>query len=162
MNWQLATTIGIPGLLVVAGWFLAHRLTAKRDLAAKRRDSRLRALEAAYMRIATSSNRPLTPESIEKFEIFVSEIQLYGTPRQIRLMAELVEAFKQPHFNVSHDVLLADLRDTIRRELQLEPVAGPVWWLRLHLGSKASLADVAPAGLGATEAAPGPVSSPDA
>lgn len=130
MNWTLVATIGIPGALVVAGWFLAHWLTARRELAAKRREARLKALEAAFMRIATSSNRPFSPEIIEKLETFVSEIQLYGTPVQIDLMAQVVEGFKRGE-PVSYDAILADLRNTIRKELRLEPVAGFVWWLRL-------------------------------
>ena len=128
---SLAVAVGIPGLLVVAGWFLAHWLTARRELAAKRRESRLRALEAAYMRIATSSNRPLTSEIIERIETFVSEIQLYGTPRQVELMGEIVHAFKKPNNTVYYDVLLADLRDTIRHELRLEAIKGYVWWVRI-------------------------------
>jgi hypothetical protein len=85
------------------------------------------------MRIATSSNRPVTPETIEKIETFVSEIQLYGTPTQVAQLSLVVEEFKKPVFNVQWDFLLADLRDTIRSELRLEPIQGGVWWLRLTM-----------------------------
>lgn len=129
MDWKLLATIGIPGAVVVAGWFFAHWLTSRRELATRKREARLKALEAAYMRIASSSNRDLTPESKEKFETFVAEIQLYGTPHQIQLMQQMVEAFKAGG-DVSHDAILADLRDTIRAQLELESVAGSVWWLR--------------------------------
>jgi hypothetical protein len=50
-------------------------------------------------------------------------------------MTEIVEEFKKPNNIVSFDKLLADLRDTIRRELKLESVSGPVWWLRLRRDS---------------------------
>jgi hypothetical protein len=46
-------------------------------------------------------------------------------------MTEIVEGFKKPNNIVSFDKLLADLRDTIRKELKLESVSGSVWWLRL-------------------------------
>jgi len=131
LNWTVVASVGVPAVVVVAGWFLAHWLTARRELTAKRRADRLRALEAAFMRIATSSNRPLTADTIERLETFVSEIQLYGTPRQIALMSECVTALIKPPFKVSWDAILADLRDTIRAELRLEPVAGAVWWMRL-------------------------------
>ncbi|MDP3226937.1 MAG: hypothetical protein Q8N13_03055 [Acidovorax sp.] len=131
INWTLAASIGIPSVLVIAGWFFAHLLTARRELASKRRADRLRALEAAYMRIASSSNRPLTSETIERIETFVSEIQLYGTPRQVTLMSEAVKEFLKPRYKVDWDPLLADLRDTIRSELRLEAVTGSVWWLRM-------------------------------
>ena len=131
MNWTLVASIGIPSALVVAGWFFAHWLSARRQLAARRREARLKALEAAYMRLATSSNRELTNELIDKLETFVSEIQLYGTPKQIALMGKIVETFKVPGAVVPYDAILIDLRNTIRNQLQLEPVAGDVWWLRL-------------------------------
>ena len=83
------------------------------------------------MRIASSSNRPSSTETIERIETFVSEIQLYGTPRQVTLMSEAVNEFLKPQFKISWDSLLADLRDTIRSELRLEKIEGPVWWLRL-------------------------------
>lgn len=132
VDWRLIATIGIPATIVVAGWFFVHWLNAKRDLASRKREARLKALEAAYMRVATSSNRPLTEKLIDDLETFVSELQLYGTPRQIHLMTEIVEGFKKPNNTISYDAILADLRDTVRKELNLEPVQGPVWWLRLN------------------------------
>ena len=56
-------------------------------------------------------------------------------------MQVIVEEFKKPNSRVSYDAILADLRDTIRTELRLEPITGPIWWLRLSHPSdkKASL-----------------------
>src|SRR5712692_10467988 len=89
IDWRLVATIGVPAIIVVAGWFLGHWLNARRDLAIRKREARLKALESAYMRIATSSNRPFTDKSMDDIETFVSEIQLYGTPRQVVLMSEM-------------------------------------------------------------------------
>lgn len=138
IDWKLAATIGIPAAVVMAGWFFVHRLNGRRDLAIRKREARLKALESAYMRIATSSNRPLTNKSMDDIETFVSEIQLYGTPRQIQLMSEIVEAFKIPNNVVSYDAILADLRDSIRKELNLEPVSGAVWWFRFKRNKPAA------------------------
>ncbi len=138
IDWRLAATIGIPAAIVVAGWFFGHWLNARRDLISRKREARLKALEAAYMRLATSSNRLLTEKLMDDLETFVSELQLYGTPYQIQLMTEIVEGFKKPNNVISYDAILVDLRDTIRKELNLEPVPGPVWWLRLPRESKES------------------------
>lgn len=133
---KLAVTVGIPAVIIVAGWFFVHWLNARRDLAIRKREARLKALEAAYMRLATSSNRPLLSEvMMDEIETFVWELQLYGTPRQIQLMTEIVEGFKKPNSSVSYDAILADLRDTIRKELNLEPISGAVWWLRFNRSS---------------------------
>ena len=143
IDWHLVATIGVPTVVVVGGWFLVHWLNARRDLAARKREARLKALELAYMRIATSSNRPFTDKSMDEIEMFVSEIQLYGTPRQIELMSTMVENFKAKD-HVSYDDILADLRDTIRSELKLEPVTGPVWWFRFGRSPKTETANTPP------------------
>ncbi len=126
IDWRLVATVGIPATIIIVSWFLVHRLNARRDLASRKREALLKALEAAYMRLANSSNRPLTDKLMDELEMFVSELQLYGTPRQIQLMAEIVEGFKTPNNRVSYDEILADLRDSIRKELNLEPVSGEV------------------------------------
>ena len=143
VDWRLVVTIGIPTAVIVGGWFFVHWLNARRDLAIRKREARLKALEAAYMRIATSSNRPLTNKRMDDLETFVSEIQLYGTPRQIQLMTEIVEGFKKPNNVVSYDAILVDLRDTIREELRLEPVSGRIWWMRFNRSASEGTADEA-------------------
>ena len=79
-------------------------------------------------------------ELIDGVEDFVASIQLYGSPEQIRLMQELVDAFKQGG-RVSLDAILNSLRNEIREELQLEPVKGDIWWLRLNRPQLPSPAD---------------------
>lgn len=129
-DWRFAISLGIPTLIVVAGWFFAHWLAARRDLTSRKREARLKALEAAYMRLAKAGNTPLTDELMDGIELFVSELQLYGTPGQVALMQEIVEGFKKPNNPVPFDAILADIRNTIRAELELEPVTGGVWWFR--------------------------------
>lgn len=131
LDWKLI----IPAIVIIMGWFFVHWLNTRRDLAIRKREARLKALETAYMRLAIRSNRPsLTEKSMDDIETFVSELQLYGTPRQIQLMTEIVEGFKKPNNTVSYDAILADLRDKIREELNLEPISGAIWWLRFDRG----------------------------
>jgi hypothetical protein len=122
LDWKLILSILIPGVLVILGWFIAHFLTSKREFKARRREARVKGLEAAYMRVASSSNREMTEEVMEKLETFVSEIQLYGTPRQVQLTRKLVADYVSKIPLVSFDSILEDLRDSLRKELQLEPV----------------------------------------
>lgn len=130
IDWRFVATLGLPAAVVVIGWFLVHRLSAQRDLAIRRREARVRALESAYLRLAISANRPLTTEAMDGIETFVSEIQLYGTPKQIELMTRIVEGLTLPNNPVSFDAILKDLRDTIRAELRLESISGSIWWFR--------------------------------
>ncbi len=130
---RLAISVGVPALIAVAGLFLAHGLNARREVYNKRREIRLRGLESAYTRLATSAQRDWTEDLKRQFESFVAEIQLYGTPKQIELTIEIVKALSEHRPHVSFDSLLENLRDTLRKELKMEPVKGHVWWYRFTL-----------------------------
>jgi hypothetical protein len=138
IDWRLVLSLGIPAVVAVAGWFLAHWLTSRRDVVVRKREARVKALEVAYLRLANSSHRSFGATEITALELFVSEIQLYGTPRQIAMMQSLVEAAKKGGY-IPFDQLLIDLRDTIRSELRLERVEGDVWWLRFNSGQPTSI-----------------------
>jgi hypothetical protein len=130
---RLAVSIGIPAFIAVIGWFLAHWLNSRREVNNKRREIRLRGLESAYVRLANAAQRNLTDQHKSELEAFVSEIQLYGTPRQIQLTIELVRSLTEKKAKISFDALLEDLRDTLRKELRMEAVSGSVWWYRFTL-----------------------------
>jgi len=112
---------------------VGHWLNAERELRNRRREARLKGLEAAYKCLALAAVRDWTNDHETEFEAFVADIQLYGTPHQVKLMTQLVEAFNKQEPSISFDPLLKDLRDSLRSELKLEPVEGPVWWYRFRL-----------------------------
>lgn len=126
LDWKAVTTV----VVAAVGWVVVHRLNNDRDLATRRREARIKALEAAYMRLATASNRELTPALMDQIETFVSELQLYGTPRQVELMGKIVEGLKIPNNTVAFDDILIDLRDSIREALRLEKLPTTIWWFR--------------------------------
>jgi hypothetical protein len=130
---RLALTLGVPALIAVVGWIVGHWLNAKRELTNRRREARLKGLEAAYKCLALAAVREWTDEHKAEFERFVAEIQLYGTPNQVELMIKLVEAFDRQESSISFDPLLENLRNVLRAELRMEPVTGRVWWYRFAL-----------------------------
>jgi hypothetical protein len=132
---RLALTLGVPALLVVSGWIVGHWLNARRELTNRRREARLKGLESAYKCLAMASVREWTDEHKTEFERFVAEIQLYGTPSQVEKMTKIVLAFDRNEPSVSFDSLLEDLRNSLRQELRMEPVSGPIWWYRFNLPS---------------------------
>jgi hypothetical protein len=85
------------------------------------------------MKLAMIAKRNWTDERKQQFESFVAEIQLYGTPRQIELAIGVVKAFIDRKLEISLDPLLEELRDSLRKELRMEPVKGSVWWYRFTL-----------------------------
>jgi hypothetical protein len=123
----------LAALVAVVGLGVSHWLTSRRELKNKRRETRLKGLELAFVRISNFNKREWTDENKLEFENFVTEIQLFGTPKQIQLMSEIVLAFVRRESEVSLDALLEDLRNTIRAELRLERESGPIWWYRFKL-----------------------------
>jgi hypothetical protein len=130
---RLALTLGVPALIAIVGWIVGHWLNAKRELTNRRREARLKGLESAYKCLALAAVREWTDEHKAEFERFVAEIQLYGTPYQVGLMTTLVKALNRQEPSISFDPLLEDLRNSLRAELRMEPVSGPVWWYRFVL-----------------------------
>ncbi len=135
VDWTLALSLGVPAIVAVVGWLIGHRLNSRRELTNRRREARLKGLEVAFNRIAMFTHRDWDENNKLEFERFVAEIQLYGTPKQIKLMSNIVEAFVRKEPVVSLDALLEDIRNTLRAELRMEPVTGPVWWYRFKMPS---------------------------
>ena len=73
-DWRFAVTLVIPAVIVMVGWFLVHWLAARRDLASRKREARLKALETAYLRLAKAGNSALTEPLMDEIELFVSEV----------------------------------------------------------------------------------------
>lgn len=130
---RLALTLGIPALIAVFSWIIGHWLNTTRELTNRRREARLKGLESAYKCLALAAIREWTDEHKAEFERFVAEIQLYGTPHQVGMMIKLIEAFNRQDPSISFDPLLEDIRNSLRAELRMEPVCGPVWWYRFTL-----------------------------
>jgi len=133
LDLRLALTLGVPALIAVVGCIVGHWLNAQRELTNRSREARLKGLESAYKCLALAAVREWTEEHKSEFERFVAEIQLYGTPHQVKMMTKLVEAFNRQELSISFDPLLEDIRNTLRAELRMEPVKGPVWWYRFNL-----------------------------
>jgi hypothetical protein len=126
--------LAITSLIVIGGWFIAHRLSAKRDAANKRREIQVNALRSIYMKLANASRRPMDVQVAQDIESLVSEIQLYGDKRLTDLTGTLVNDYKAGGW-VSFDALLKELRDQIREDLSLSKIEGEVWWLRFKTES---------------------------
>lgn len=120
----------IGALVIIAGWYVAHYLTSKRDQTNRRRDLRVQYLIEAYRRLEFASNRePMPRESAPEFEKAIADIQLLGTPKQVALAQAFARGFARKG-TVTLDPLLNDLRQELRQELRLEPVSQDVKYLR--------------------------------
>jgi hypothetical protein len=121
----------ITVIVAVLGWLVGHYFTNKRDRASKRRDVSLQHLINAY-RVLTDdiSHRPETIERTNKLESIITDIQLFGSKKQIELVKQLVvEVAAGGEFQL--DPLINDLRNDLRKEIGLQEIEGNVKWLRI-------------------------------
>jgi hypothetical protein len=140
MNIELIKLI-VTVLSAIAGWLLAGWLNSRRDSANKRREIVVQHLIDAY-KILTQEigHRDPTVESITKFENLLSEIQLFGSKKQ----ADLAQALaNQTAYDGSStiDPLIEDMRNELRKELDLEPVESNTIWFRFSKEFKQGISD---------------------
>lgn len=113
------------------GWYVVYYLNTIRDQSLKRKDITINHLINAY-RILTHeiTHRNLTIDQKTKLESIVSDIQLFGSEKQIKLVKELVDDIvTKDEFTL--DRLINDLRTDLRKQLGLTNIPGNVRWLRI-------------------------------
>jgi hypothetical protein len=105
----------LAAVVAVCGWFIAHRLNVKKDIANKKRELRIQHLIDAYRKLEKSSHSAST-EYRKDFESAIADIQLFGSGRQIQLVHELIEQIQREGFG-TYNQLLELLRKELRHEL---------------------------------------------
>ena len=115
---------------VIVGWVVTDYLTKRRDVESQKRKIRTDYLVNVFRFLATSiSNRNPSEEDWRKFEDIIADIQLFGTPEQIRLLKAVTNQIaEKKEFDL--DPILNDLRDHLRSDLDLESIDGNIRWIR--------------------------------
>jgi hypothetical protein len=109
---------------------LAHRLTSQRDHVNRRSDLRVEYLLTAYRTVADTAHRGLDAENSRTFEQGLSDIQLLGSKEQAEMAVTIGKALAE-NGTAQLDDLLLSLRDDLRSELRLEPLARPPFHIRV-------------------------------
>ena len=129
INWDLLVPLIVTTTFGIVGYFLAHRLAAARERANKRREVRVEYLINAFRAItalyAYSDPMSRPAEVAREAEKAISDVQIFGTSRQIKLFQDFVQ-------NMDLEVLANALRNELRRELQLEKEDSKIMWLRFE------------------------------
>ncbi len=135
-SYQLAQIL-VPALVALAVVALAHYFTLKREAANKRREQRIGYLIAAYRGLSKGNNHPRLHEVADDLEQAISDIQLFGTPEQIRLAQAFGDQLGRTQ-EADLDELLFELRNSLRKELGQKPISGRILWLRIGRGEAKS------------------------
>ena len=118
----------LVALLVVA---LTHGLTSYRDRQNQRSAQRIDYLISAYHAFTKVSNNPRLYEVAEEVEQAVADVQIFGSPEQVRLVRQFAADLSSAG-GASLNDLLIELRDSLRKELKAEPLASKHIWLRIY------------------------------
>jgi hypothetical protein len=101
----------------------------------RRGDLRIQYLLTAYRTVADTSHRDLDPGSadVRKFEQGLADIQLLGSEKQAEMAVAVGKALAK-NGEAELDALLLSLRDDLRSELKLEPLARRPFHIRVVSG----------------------------
>ncbi|HCO95504.1 MAG TPA: hypothetical protein DIU00_16410 [Phycisphaerales bacterium] len=129
--WERIFPLLVTAIITLIIYFFGNYLAAKRERANKQRDLRIEYLISAYNKLANASWREPKPESqyFADMETAMADIQLFGTDSQITKANKFMGDF-QKKGSASMDKLLRDLRDDLRREMDLSRIDESVQWFR--------------------------------
>lgn len=127
--YQFAQII-VPAIVALAVVALAHYFNLQRENASRRREQRIGYLVAAYRGLSKANNHPRLWQVADELEQAISDIQLFGTPEQIRLAQHFGEQLGRTQA-AELDPLLTELRNSLRKELGQKAVPGRVLWLKV-------------------------------
>lgn len=131
MDWKLFTQLAVTLVIAVLGGWLGHFLSARRDLANERRKLRVAYLLEAYRKLESASNRDDLTLYQSNFESAIADIQLLGSAYQVSLAWQFADEMARNQ-TASLDPLIFDLRQSLRSELELEPVSQSVIYMRFR------------------------------
>lgn len=133
-GWKLFWTISVPSLIAIASWLVLSITQENRDRANKLRDIKTQFLIETFKKLANAANRTPTVHSkyFEDIESSLADIQLFGTPEQVKLVVNGIKAYKSNGKKIALDAILFSLRNELRKELKLNKVSDSVYWLRIE------------------------------
>lgn len=135
--------VAIGVVITVAGWIVGHYFNTRRDAAENRKKMVTGYLVDAYRKLnalacVLVSSAKGVPSLAEDINSAVGDVQLFGTPKQIRLVKDIAEHMARTRYVPGEQLteLLHDLRDALRTELDLDAIDAPI--AHLHIGFSAN------------------------
>ena len=129
MDWKLFAQLAVTLFVAALGGWAGHYFSMRRDLANERLKLRVTYLLEAYRRLEGASNRDDAKRCWPELESAIADIQLLGSPSQVALARRFAIEMASEN-SASLDELIFDLRESLRLELELEPVSEGVIFLR--------------------------------
>lgn len=124
MNWPLLIPLLTTAIITIVGWYIVHLLSTKRDRRNKQRELRINYLIEAWRKLEYASNRKEI-NATEYVEKPIADIQLFGTKKQIELSIKIANELAETKGSNLIE-LLTELRQDLRKELNLEKIETPI------------------------------------
>lgn len=124
INLQLLIPLLITALVTIFGWYIVHLLSTRRDIKNKQRELRVTYLIEAWRKLEYASNRKGV-DAKEYVERPIADIQLFGTKNQIELTIKIANELAEKQ-GTNLIGLLTELRQDLRKELNLEQIDTPI------------------------------------
>jgi hypothetical protein len=125
----------ITSVVTIMGFFIVGQINAYNDKTNKLREVKINYLIDAYTKLANGSQRPINAASYHRdFELAVSQIQLFGSAPELSALDKALENSRdisnQDTLKLNVDSVLITLRNSLRREMDLDPIDKNVEWFR--------------------------------
>ena len=122
-NWIPIASALLAGSLVAVGWFVNGVLQRRKDVAQRRLEFRLSALESflpVWFAIQKSGGAPFTnPGFLQQLEDARSKFQLYGLEDEIQHMESFIDAVQKSNLVAANNAL-NQLVPLVRRRIRSE------------------------------------------
>jgi hypothetical protein len=115
------TALIIPSALIVLGWIITHHLSARRDLANRRREQRVKYLIETYRVFVRAMDREgnLT-EISDELQVALADLQFLGNEEQMKAARTVALTLAATSRLYTAELLLA-IRKELRREMGRSP-----------------------------------------
>ena len=115
----------VSALIIVVGWFINSWLNRRHEIAKKKLEHRLNALQS-FIPFASSAVKECPdqrdPDYADKLWTAYTNIQLYGTKQEVKLMDEMYSAIKEKdseEATIRYRKLYECVRANLRKELNI-------------------------------------------
>lgn len=111
----------------ILGWTIGYITSLNVNSRNRKKELITRYLIEAYTLLTSEANRGKLTSAIEEA---ITRVQLFGTKKQILLAKDI--SYQLANENIAGlDALIFDLRDHLRKELNLDQVSLPITYLRI-------------------------------
>ena len=135
---QIKINLWLPVLITIIGWFILSQLQSYQDRVNKIRDLKTSYLIESYHKLAMAANRDSTQfgDYVKDIESAVASIQLFGSEKEIEIITtnfSFNNSTPQNPLNwkIEFDPILNELRNSLRKELNLDSIKKNVYYIRL-------------------------------